>query len=201
MESDDTLHLDHESRKRLMESDWDYALSKALKQAIAEMKIFESMGLSPPDPEDLVNDACTKVLSGVRKWDHRRYPDLGNHLSWIIRSDASHERRRLCGIIPVALDAGIESFHTAEREMAASPWSPRSQNPEELMVVRQQNTEFQKWLNQVSKQDEEVGLVLICLQDGITRPSEIADVVEWDIRKVNNVLKRTRRKIRSQREP
>jgi len=184
-----------------MEVDWDYALSKALKQAIVEMKIFESMGLSPPDPEDLVNDACTKVLSGVRKWDYRKYPDLGNHLSWIIRSDASHERRRLCGIIPVALDAGLESFQTAEREMAASPWLPRSRNPEELAVAREQSIKFRGWLDQLSEQDEEVGLVLMCLQDGITKPSEIAEEVEWDVKKVNNVLKRTRRKIRSEREP
>lgn len=202
MQSDDTSNLDPETRQKLMEVDWDYALSKALKQAIAEVKVFESMGLSPSGAEDMVNDACTKLFSGERKWDYHKYPDLGLHLTYIIRSMASHERKRLCGIKFVALnDTAVQSFDSVEKEIAASNCSPQARTPEELILHREQSKELQNWLDRIAEQDEEVGLMLMCLHDGITKPAEIAETVEWDIKRVNNVLKRTRRKIASLRQP
>jgi hypothetical protein len=44
--------------------------------------------------------------------------------------------------------------------------------------------------------DEEMGIVVMCLQDGISKPREISEQTGYDVDRVNNILKRMRRKAR-----
>ena len=41
-------------------------------------------------PADIACGAIEKVLSGTRKWDPDKYPDLLKHLQWIVDSDMEH---------------------------------------------------------------------------------------------------------------
>jgi RNA polymerase sigma factor (sigma-70 family) len=190
------MTVDNKTRQELLKADWELARAKALKRAVHEASIFRVMGLAPPDPEDLVHEACIKVLSGERNWDQERYPDLGTHLSWIIGSIASHERERLCGHRPVSLNQKESaSFQVVDSEIASSPHAPAIPNPEELAIQREQWRQVDNRLSEISKEDEEIGLVLLCFQDGIVKPGEIASVLEWDTNRVNNALKRIRRRL------
>ncbi|MFC1833645.1 sigma-70 family RNA polymerase sigma factor [Thermodesulfobacteriota bacterium] len=201
MDSEDVTILDKETIKRLLGVDWDMARAKAIKQAIAEVKIFDAIGLAPPDPEDLVNEACCRLFSGSRSWDYERYPDLGTHLTHIIRSIASHERRRLVGRNSLSLNQDeSEGSALLEAEAVSSSWAPRIPNPEELMDLRQRWKDLHSQLAVICEEDEEVGFVVMCFEDEKTKPREIGTALGWDVQRVNNALKRIRRKLRAKRQ-
>jgi len=191
------MALDKDALERLLDADWPAALRKALKQAVAEAKVFQSVGLNHLAPEDLVNEARARLLSGARTWDNLRYPDLGIHLSYIIRSIASHERRKLFGMKTVCWDeADSEPFRGIQEAVNSSSLFPNTPNPEELAAIRERLAQAERRLNTISQEDEEIGLLLMCFQDGIVKPSEIAGELNWEVARVNNALKRMRRKIR-----
>ena len=193
------IPLADEARKRLLEADWDSALRKALKQAIEEVRIFESIGLNHLAPQDLVNEARARLLSGARSWDNKKYPDLGIHLTYIIRSIASHERRKLFGMKTVCLDeADPESFQGIQERVSSSSLFANTPNPEELVTIRQRLAQAERRLNTIFQEDEEIGFLLMCFRDGIVKPSEIAEELDWEVTRVNNALKRMRRKIRDE---
>jgi DNA-directed RNA polymerase specialized sigma24 family protein len=94
-----------------------------------------------------------------------------------------------------------EKLRTVEMDAGLSPWSPRIPNPEEPAIFKERVTIMQAQLAELSAEDEEIDLVFMCFQGDITKPSEIAEFLEWEVSKVNNALKRIRRKLRSDPQP
>lgn len=202
MDSEEVATLDDETLKRLREADWKVALAKALKRATVEAKILDEIGLPSPSPEELVNEACSRVFDGSRKWDYQRYPDLGTHLAYIIRSIASHERGQYIRRRATSLsEPDSEKLRAVEMDAVLSPWAPRSANPEQSAILQEQLATMHEQLTELSAEDGEVELVFMCFQDGITKPREIAEVLEWEVSKVNNALKRIRRRLRLDPQP
>lgn len=194
--------LDKETIKRLLEADWELAQAKALKRATVEARFLDNMGLPSPSPEELVSEARARIFDGSRKWDYERYPDLGTHLAWIVGSIASHERERYRRRNMTSLnEPDSEKLRAVEIDAGLSPWAPRMPNPEESAILHEQWTFMQRQFEELAEEDEDIEFVFICFQDGITKLREIAEVLEWEVRKVNNALKRIRRKLRSDPQP
>ena len=155
-------------------------------------------------PEDVVCEAIEKVLSGVRNWNPDKYPNLFIHLKKIIDSDLHHlvnsaEHKKSIRIPEEYHEMSIESDHEemhSEKTSTASV-SAMMENPEELIITQ----EDEKFVEQVKnefyamvKGDDDLEMLLICFEEGIDKPEEIAEQTGWDIKKVYNQKRKLFRK-------
>jgi len=69
------------------EEEWQNAIDRATLFAHKMMSIY--VGVSDIEPEQLANDAVSKLFFAERKWEPNKRTLL-NHLIHIIRSDYSH---------------------------------------------------------------------------------------------------------------
>ena len=147
------MTVDDETRRRLLEADWDLVLAGAIKRATVETQILEALGFALLASEDLLNEAVLRLFSGSRTWDYERYPDLTKHLTWVIKSIGSHVREQHLSQVSLNLDDDKkdgddpEKWDRTQREAASSAWAPKIQSPEESVIV----SELLMWLRKQLK--------------------------------------------------
>jgi hypothetical protein len=153
-------------------------------------------------PDDIALIAIQKVWEGTRDWDPDKYPDILKHLKWIVRSDVEHlfsslEHKTTSRMPVLRKDDGTEvelgeqvggnphsisgKVLTPEEELIAE----HDRNSEEAMIAK---------LYDAVKGDEDLEILLLCFEEGIDKPEQIAIETEWDIKKVYNLKRKLLRK-------
>jgi len=198
VQSEPEGHLDEKIREELDNAEWDKILPRVLKYAIYRVKKYELLSITCPDPEDLVNEAITLAYGAdakgsYRKWNKERYPGLADFLISIVSSITSHEIDHL-------IKFRHEYFRSQEEgtqdplEIEASSVS-KILSPEQIMVQEQRAKDIIEEFNRVVEGDEEIELILLCIEEGVTKPREIAKETGYDVKRVYNIMKRMRRKL------
>ena len=189
--------LDDEKLNELAEADWPVILPRIIKYAKAKVKKFQALGIPSLDPEDLVHEAILRAFSARREWNQERYPDVGSFLKSIISSLCSHElshykrfRHYRFGAFEEATQDPLEA-----EASQVEPVASRSPNPEEVIVQEQRAKEIIEKISQLQEDDEEVQMVLLCAEEGISKPRDIAEQTGYEIKRVYNILRRLRRNL------
>lgn len=155
-------------------------------------------------PEDIACDAIEKVWTGTRTWDPEKYPDLLQHLKWIVKSDMGHllsssdhqlSRRGFeDNETPDAIDAQDHTFPDASSAIGTLS---KTNNPEEELIAKEKRDheeQLKRELYEFVKGDEDLEILLVFFEDGIDKPETIATEMAWDITKVNNLKRKLFRK-------
>jgi DNA-directed RNA polymerase specialized sigma24 family protein len=174
--------------KELDEADWPEILPRLLKYARARAKTFRFVGIADVAPDDLVGQAIILAYSGKRRWNKKRYPELINFLISIIKSIANHKLQHYFQFKRDSL--ALDDVSDKSKELAQL--SP--EDPEAIVTEKDSLLNLQKVLHEAVSGDEEAGMVLLCIETGKTKPKEIAEETGYDVKQINNIFKRLRRK-------
>ena len=142
--------------------------------------------LSPGDREELVHIAIEKVLRGVQPWNPEKRPEIRRHLAWVLKSVISNDLKR----------AGM-----TRRASCVNNGDGRMVNPVDLVTEPSRPADedliIEERLNRIRRaaaEDEEAELIMMALEDGITKPSEIAAETGIAPARVYAIFKRIRRR-------
>ncbi|MCF8146261.1 MAG: hypothetical protein K9N21_20330 [Deltaproteobacteria bacterium] len=187
-------------REELDKADWEVVFPKVLRYAVSRAKKFSWLG-DEVDPEALVHEAvaCAYGIGtrgNFRNWNKETCPDLADFLIGIVRSTTSHKAEHEADF------PGESLFHedgTPKEEKilksARETEGAEPKTPEEELIEDENLQAFKKLLDSLSDEDEGLGIVILCIEDGVSKPREIAEETGFDIKKVNNLLRRLRRKL------
>lgn len=146
-------------------------------------------------PEDVACEAIEKVWQGTRHWDPDKYPNLLTHLKWIVKSDIEHlfssMEHQSTQRMTERNGGGAES-----RSLGILPDGGKVKNPEEELIRKEDEIFKEKVkdaLYAMVEGNEELETVLLCVEEGMDKPAVIAEQMECDVSKVNNLKKRLRR--------
>ncbi len=172
------------------EAGWQEISLQLLWFATSKARMLRTMGIADVDPEDLIQEAISLAYGGgpnntYRNWNKEVYPDLAGFLISVIKSIVSHKKEHR-----YKFKTGILDDDLGDKELKSL--SP--ENPEELVAQKHDLTNLKEAIYERVKGDEEIEMVLLCLEDGISKPQRIAKETGYDINKVNNALRRLRRK-------
>jgi hypothetical protein len=136
-------------------------------------------------PKDMALDAIEKVWTGVREWDPDKYPNLYTHLKWIIDSDIDHLFKS---------KEHDKSQRVPEAEFDRASETP---NPEEQLIAKENmalEEEIRDEIYKMVEADEDLETLILCFEEGIDKPQDIAEQTGWDVSKANNVKRKLFRK-------
>ncbi len=205
MPVDSKSGYDSSIREELQKADWDDALARALKYAHWKSKMFSWLGFEV-DPEGLVNEAIARAFgvgtgkdgnTTYRNWNKERFPNLADFLISIVDSIVSHIAEHHSKFAFSSMDETDEEKDDASRlEFEAQSTSDfiRPRSPEELVLLKEKTTSLRLFMDSLSDEDEEIGMVLMAMEDGIEKPADIADATGYEVTKVYTITKRLRRK-------
>lgn len=141
------------------------------------------------EPEDVVYEAITQLLTGQRNWDEKRFPDVTIVLKGIIKSLFSHIRSQKYNKTrsrPKDKDGNeinVDEF-ADQRELS------HKNNPTMALELEQTKSIIENAL----ENDDEAMEVYLAIIDGHIKPKDIAKTINVSVKEVNNRLKRLRRK-------
>jgi len=187
--------------EKLGKADWDAALPRVLKYAVSRAKIFKWLG-DEVEPEALVQEAIARAYGtgtrgNYRNWNREKCPDLANFLIGIIRSMTSHEAEHGSEFPKESFfdedgSPKDEKLLKSADEVTGALMSKTS----EVELIENENLRtLNDELDSISVEDEDLGLVIVCIEDGISKPRHIAEETGFEINKVNNLLRKLRRKL------
>jgi len=143
------------------------------------------------EPDDFALKAIEKLLDGSRPWNREEYPTLEAALRATIDSIINH--------LAVSADnvrgrrLASESSRSATAQAFQVPGT--EPNPADVVIDR----EWQEWFHEAAMKELDGDDFLIklfeCLAAEITKPEEIATLLDMSIDDVNNGKKRLRRKL------
>jgi len=182
---------DDDLRIRLEEQDWNLITKRLIwyAQWLAHRKSWHTGHDDLPQgkpPADIACDAIKKVWNEERKWDSRKCPDLLDFLKSVVKSDMNHLVRSW----------GHEHFVPLDDEQESGFPEP-IETPEEKLKLKEEedrSSNFKNELEKLLKDDEDALLVFICLEEGFTKPKDIALQTGLSEKEVNNAKKRIRRR-------
>lgn len=134
------------------------------------------------DAESLALEAIGRVLDGRRCWNPAAEPDLLRYLKsvvpsilWDLQKAAEKER----------LEPGSDAIEGSVEALPSA--GPGPDDERELEDIK--NRMF------ASFDDLNDQLVLLCLFEGVTKPSEIAEETKLSVRDVNRIKQKIRRRL------
>jgi DNA-directed RNA polymerase specialized sigma24 family protein len=204
--ADDASNPDPTRLMELPPEQWREGLLRAFAYAREKSKYWNHLGFEF-EAEELLQEAVARAFGAGRgrdgrpagrNWNQDRYPNLAEFLIATVDSLISHayehhqrfsfssfqegdEERDLAGRLDVGAQAACELV--------------RPKDPEALLEMSQRHEALRGLLDAVAEEDEEIGLVLLALEDGATK-SELPGVTGFSAAQVYNITKRLRRKIR-----
>jgi hypothetical protein len=187
--------------EELEKADWDAALPKVFKYALSRAKIFKWLG-DDVEPEALVQEAIARAY-GVgtrgtyRNWNKETCPDLGDFLIGIIRSMTSHKAEHEAGFPSESLfnDDGSPKDGKFLKSYGKVAGASKPKNPETEIIEKENLQALQDELDRLADGNEDLGMVILCIEEGISEPRKITEMTGFDKGKVNNLLRKLRRKL------
>jgi hypothetical protein len=129
-------------------------------------------------PKDLAFDAINLVWTGERNWDPAKQPDPLKHLKSIVDSLVSH-------LVESAEHTQREWPKKEVEEQLFDP--PDDQTPSPLDAVIAADVFSKVWKQ--AKADEDLELVLCCIEEGMSKPADISDVLKMPVESVYKAKK------------
>jgi hypothetical protein len=138
-------------------------------------------------PDDLLNTACIKLLSGTTPWRRSTHPDLVAHLGSVMFTIANHAK--------TSADARRQrKFHTPEEETRV----PDTRDGADVQLLddeaeRRMEQRLGRWLVALRKDradDSECQALLDSFERGVTEAAKQVDDLGWDIDDVRRVRRR-----------
>jgi hypothetical protein len=181
---------DPSTREKMSKIDWDEVFPRVLKYAKSRAWKFSQSGIDA-DPLAMINEAVARAYGigtrgTFRNWDEANCPKAYNFLIGIIRSITSHEAEHLSEFTPepILKDDGIINEKMQE--------TSRSPDPEEKLIEEENEQPLLDELKRISAEDEELGMIILCIEDGISKASEIAEETGYEILKVYSLQRKLR---------
>lgn len=188
-------------REELNNADWDAALPRVLKYAVSRAKIFKWLG-DEVEPEVLVQEAiaCAYGIGtrgNYRNWNREKCPDLASFLIGIIRSMTSHEAEHGSEFPKESLfnEDGLLKDEKILKTCNETAGALMPKTPEAELIENENLRILNDELHSISVEEEDLGLVIVCIDYGISKPRHIAEETGFEIKKVNNLLRKLRRKL------
>jgi len=186
------IELGRDGQERLLKRLTDHALGKMRR--LTWRGAYVVRGGSVPaghEPHDFANDAIAKVLDSDGSWNKEVYGTLENYLCSIIDSAISghvnrHENRRERRLAP----AGRSIEPTNAYEIPGTEADPLT-----IVIDEDWQARFHEAALKELAGDEFLVKLLECMESEITKPQEIAEVLDSTVEHVNNEKKRLRRKL------
>jgi hypothetical protein len=191
----DTGRYDPAIREELDKANWQEISPKLLRFANSKAWMLERIGIADVDHEDLIQEAILLAFGAgpdftYRNWNKKTYPELAGFLISVIKSILNH---KIAHHLTFKSDSkSLDDHSFDERDLVNS--SPKS--PEEILTEEYDLFNLKAAIRERVNGDEGMEMVLNSLEEGISKPQHIAEETGYDINKVNNVLKRLRRRIR-----
>jgi hypothetical protein len=185
----------------LEKANWDEALPRVLKYAVSRAKMFKWLG-DEVNPEALVQEAIARaygigIRGNYRNWKKETCPDLADFLIGIIRSMTSHKADHEAEFpsVPLFNEDGStrDSMILSSCDETVGAFKPKT--PEEEIIEIENLQTLKNELDRLANQDEDIGMVILCLEDGISEPRNIADSTGFEKAKINSLLKKLRKKL------
>jgi DNA-directed RNA polymerase specialized sigma24 family protein len=187
---------------KLAQAEWEEACTRALKYAQWRAAKYGWLGVAV-DPQDLVHEAIARAY-GVgaggtyRNWNKERYPTLKDLLISIISSMTSHEAEHSERFRNTSLYREDGTLRELEAEALAGGAGPTGvrfpTTPEEEILLAERRESISKELHKIAEGDVDLGMVILCLEDGTCAPREIAEEAGLDRETVYEKLRTLRRK-------
>ncbi len=185
----------------LEKADWDAVLPSVFKYAISRAKMFKWLG-DEVEPEALVQEAISRAYGigtrgTYRNWNKEAVPNLGDFLIGIIRSMTSHKAEHEAGFPSESLfkEDGSPKDAKILKSYDETVGASKLNNPEDEIIENENLQALHDELDRLANVDEELGMVILCIEDGIGEPRNIAEITGFDKGKVNNLLRKLRRKL------
>lgn len=181
-------------REELNKVGWLEVFPPVLKYAKSRAIMLKYLG-HEEDPLDLVQEAILRAYGNgaggtYRNWNREKCPELENFLIGIIRSITSNKAKHL-------LDFPVEPlFNNNGTSRDDITLESKDKTPEEDFIVKEELKPILDELDKLSNEDEELGMVILCLLDGISETRNIAKETGYDRKKVNNLLRKLRRRLK-----
>jgi len=181
----------------LSDAEQETLLKRLTHHALCKMRsltwrgAYVARGGSVPggyEPYDFALDAIQKMFDGTRPWNKERYPTLEKALRATIDSDISHmvqspENAKARRLTPVGQTAQAYDIPGTE------------ENPLKVVIDRDWQDRYHKAAMKELEGDEFLKKLFQCLEAEITKPDEIATMLDTTVDEVNNGKKRIRRKL------
>ena len=187
--------------EELQKADWDAAFPRVLKYAMSRAKIYKWLG-DEVEPEALVQEAIVRAYGAgtrgnYRNWNKKTCPDLGNFLIGIIRSMTSHKAEHEADFPSESLfnEDGSPKDAKILKSYDEATGASKSKTPEEEIIENENLQTLQDELDRLADGAEDLGMIILCIEDGISEPRKIAATTGFDKDKVNNLLRKLRRKL------
>jgi hypothetical protein len=154
------------------------------------------------EPEELIHEAIS-LAYGIgknetyRNWNKEKYPKLDDFLISIIESITSHkaDHAMRIKIKPLFNKDGTPSDF--EENISSKEMSSKGILSAEEEIIQSESLQpIVDKLKGISEEDEEMGMIVLCIENGISRPREISKETGYDVKKVNNIFKRLRLKLK-----
>ncbi|OPY84740.1 MAG: hypothetical protein A4E71_02510 [Smithella sp. PtaU1.Bin162] len=202
-------HYDPSIRKELEQADWKIIFPKLIWFAKNQSDKFYWLGTRHFQPQDLVQEAISLAFGcgengKYRNWNKDYYPDLTSFLKGVIKSIVSHEIEHIMEFPHNAIeptgdktsDFIGESAPEAKNIYDALSSNSPEDNFERNEIKKVLSVRVAK-LKSLAAGDEEMELVMMCFDDGISTPREIAKATGYDVSRIYNIIKRIKRKIKN----
>jgi DNA-directed RNA polymerase specialized sigma24 family protein len=143
------------------------------------------------EPQDVAAQAIVDVIEGTRRYDPLTRPDLLRFLKGVVDSQVSNlvrsaENRKTRRFPPPAkADGGPCEYEVRD------PWP----DPADVVADEESKELFRTAIRSAVADDPLALEVLRCLDAGITKPSEMAEVLGKPVQEINNAQKRLRNKV------
>jgi len=152
-------------------------------------------------PEDIAQEAMWLFLKGDRKWDPKRVPDLLYFLRGVVNSIINHQSKYVYVRKTVSLNQTAEH----EEDMDTSREDPL----ETIQSDAQRDSVIEGFIAQDGKKDaerllilikeeigndEELALLFLCLEEGITKPREISNETDIPAERISELKRKLEQK-------
>jgi len=192
---DPTIH------EELDKADWDAVLPRVYKYAESRAEMFRWLG-NEVEPEALVQEAFARAYGigdreSYRNWNKESCPDLANFLIGIIRSMTSHDAEHGVKFPKESLfnEDGSPKDEKILKSVDETAGVYKPKTPEEEIIENENLQTLTDELDHLSDGDEDIGMIILCIKEGISKPRYIAETIGFDKEKVNYLLKRLRRRL------
>ena len=147
-------------------------------------------------PEDLAYEAIEKVFSGDRRWNPDKNPDLLRYLKSVVDSLVSHlvesENHKRLQYFPETED-GVDLEEVLP--LAATSLSRRPKTPEEELLAKEREERVLSEIFDAVDGDVELGALVEALMEGYTKPAEIAQAWNRDVKDVYPMVRKLKHRI------
>lgn len=141
--------------------------------------------------DDLAADAITDAIAGTRAWDQQSNPDFYRFLRSVVDSKVSH----LAECLENQLTRRLRLPADADDSSPAYQVADKAPDSATICADKESLENFRAAILAEIEGDKLAEGVFSCLEAGITKPQEMAVLLDASVQEINNAQKRLRRKV------